>query len=156
MNKFLLVEPDKMLRHAFMVALYPDFQVQVLDALPKEAPKEFDAVIVDGTALKGRETHFIAEWHLPMVWIGGDASMQLPPAERCVRLNWPVAKESLRQALAQCLSARATPMAKTAAGVEAANPGVKAKRQAQKAAKDTPPAGKFIELVDVVEEEALG
>jgi hypothetical protein len=67
-----------------------------------------------------------------------------------------VAKDSLRQALAQCLSASATAVAKTGTGVPAANRAVKAKQKAQKEAEDTRPADNFIELVDVVEEEAAG
>ena len=59
MSKLLLIEPDKMLRHAFMMALYADFQLQFIASLPEAAPKDFDAVIVDAAALQGRDMRVV-------------------------------------------------------------------------------------------------
>ena len=148
MTRLLLIEPDKMLRHAFMVALSPDFQVECSEALPNTTPKDYDAVIVDAVALKARETksartlHTTQEWHLPIVWIEDGQATQTQPLDLCIRLSRPVAKEALRQALAQCLSPSATPKSAE-----------RAKRKAPQPVDDAPSAGNFIELVDVVEEE---
>ncbi len=46
-----MVQPDRMLQRAFMMALFPEHELTMLDVLPKTAPKEFDAMIVDIAAL---------------------------------------------------------------------------------------------------------
>jgi len=49
----LVIEPHKMLQHAFSVALFPEHQVQVMEMIPGAmAVKEFDAVVVDAGALR--------------------------------------------------------------------------------------------------------
>ena len=161
MTKVLLIEPDRMLRQAFTVALFPEFQIQVADALPAAPPKDVDALIVDAAAFKEREPESapripaVADWHLPIIWIDGDQPAQVANPARCTRLNWPVAKETLRRALVQCLNATVT--GKSAGGVsaEAAKAAPRPKRKTKKATdKATGESGNFIELVDVVEEEA--
>src|SRR5262245_57793620 len=101
MNKVLLIEPDKMLRHAFTLALFPEFPIHFADTWPDTAPKDFAAVIVDLAALRGPESmrargiRAAAEWHLPIVWIDGGKPVPIQPGGRCVRLSWPVAKDEL-------------------------------------------------------------
>ena len=144
-----------MLRHALMVALFRDFQLRVSESLPAQVPKNIDAVVVDGATLRGGGKEIVAGWNLPVVWIDADPSGESSPVDRWVRLNWPVSKESLRLSLAQCLGARPAPLAQAVFGEQAASPVVKAKRKAHKPVEDSPQAGEFIELVDIVEEEAL-
>jgi hypothetical protein len=159
MTRLLLVEPDKMLRHAFMVALYPDFQVECSEALPNTTPKDYDAVIVDAVALQAREPesaralHTIQEWHLPVIWIEDGQATQAAPVDRCFRLIRPVAKAALRLALAQYLSPSSAPSRQDSASGAAPKSAGRAKRKAPQPVDDAPSAGNFIELVDVVEEE---
>ena len=161
MSKLLLIEPDKMLCHAFLVALFPEFQIQVVASIPDAAPIDFDALIVDAAALQEREPqstrkiHALADWRLPIIWIGGDASAQSPKQDRSIRLNRPVSKETLRHALAQCLIAVAVP--KPNQGLSADTR--KTTRQPQRSKKKNQQPARadgdgVIELVDVVEEEA--
>jgi len=159
MSKVWLIEPDKMLRQAFTVALFPEFQIQVVDALPDTVLKDVDVLIVDAAALQEREPESeprfraLANWHLPIVWIDGDQPAQAPDRDHCIRLTRPVAKEALRRALAQCLSVTAAP--KSTVSREPAKMPLGKKTRTKKALEiATGENRNFIELVDVVEEEA--
>ena len=158
MSKVLLIEPDKMLRQAFTVALFPEFQIEVVEAMPDAAPKDVDAMIVDAAALhelpkSARIVRAVTGWHLPIIWIDGDQPGPAPDPARCIRLKRPVAKEALRRALAQCLSVTAAP--KSTVSAEPAKTPLGKKTRTKKAADiATSENRNFIELVDVVEEEA--
>ena len=161
MTKLLVVEPDKMLRQAFTVALFPEFQIQVVDALPDAAPKDVDALIVDAAALQGRESESaprmpaVAQWHLPIIWIEGGHPARAPDCGHCIRLNRPVAKEALRRALAQCLSATVAAKSGDGLSAQAVTAVPRPKRKAKKVTDNaTGESRNFIELVDVVEEDA--
>ncbi|MGH7886739.1 MAG: hypothetical protein ACREPG_02660 [Candidatus Binatia bacterium] len=161
MSKLLVVEPDKMLRQAFTVALFPEFQIQVVDALPDAAPKDVDAVIVDASALQERDPDSArkiaasAQWHLPMIRIDGDQPAPASARDRWVRLNRPVAKAALLGALAQCLSATAAGRSKDGSSSGAAQTTLETKRKSRKKPNNAvSDRGHFIELVDVVEEDA--
>lgn len=158
MSKVLLVEPDRMLRQAFTVALFPEFQIQVVEAMPDAAPNDADAMIIDAAALRERPKsariiRAVTGWHLPIIWIDGDQPGPAPDQAQCVRLKKPVAKEALRRALAQCLSVTAVP--KSTVSAEPAKPPLGKKPRSKKAVDIAASENRnFIELVDVVEEEA--
>ena len=158
MSKVLLVEPDRMLRQAFTVALFPEFQIEVVEAMPDAAPKDVDTMIVDAAALReqpksARIMRAVTGWHLPIIWIDGDPPGPAPDPARCIRLKRPVAKEALRRALAQCLSATAAP--KSTVSAEPAKTPLGKKTRPKKAVDIAASENRnFIELVDVVEEEA--
>jgi len=158
MSKVLLIEPDKMLRQAFTVALFPEFQIEVVDVMPDAAPKDFDAMIVDAAALheqaiSARIVRAVTGWHLPIIWIDGDQPGQAPDPAQCIRLKRPVAKEALRRALVQCLTASTTP--KSTVSAEPAKTPMGKKARPKKAVDTAASENRnFIELVDVVEEEA--
>jgi hypothetical protein len=160
MSEILLIEPDRMLRHALILALFPEHRVKTAPAVP-DAVKEFDLLIVDAAALQkqnllsARERERLQAWKLPVLWFGADAALPESTRDRWVRLQLPLTKDVLRRALAQCLEASvkmiavATPAAQLPANAEAsATPKARNKKSAETG------AGKsFIELVDVVEEE---
>ena len=104
MSKVLVVQPDRMLRQAFTLALFPEHEVEMLHGLPGAAPTGVDAVIVDGAALKefnsitAGELGAIQSWKVPMVWIDNEAA-SLADRETLVRLNRPVTKAGLQKAL---------------------------------------------------------
>ena len=160
MSKILLIEPDKMLRQAFTVALFPEHQVHAVAAVPDAAPKDFDASIVDAVALQERESlsagsvRAVEGWKLPTIWIDGEKPAEAPKRDRLVRLKRPVAKALLLEALAQCIGASSGLKPNDAAMAKPINKSVKAKPKALKeASAATSDSGKFIELVDVVEVE---
>ena len=165
MSKVLLVEPDKMLRHAFIVALFPEFEIHVVDALPDAAPKDVDVLIVDAAARLKQNPESapkipaVAQWHLPIIWIDGDQPAQNAHPAHVTRLDGPVAKDTLRRALAQCLM---SPGAVKVDGVPSAQAAKSAARpKAKSKSKNTLDSASgesrtFIDLVDVVEEESAG
>ncbi len=55
MSKILVIEPYKILRHAFCVALSNDHQVDIVTTIPEAATlSDASLVIVDGAALRER------------------------------------------------------------------------------------------------------
>jgi len=158
MSKLLLIEPDRMLRQAFTVALSPEFEIQVVNSIADAAPNDFDALIVDAAALQEREPQSapvirpLAAWHLPIIWIDSDQSAQAPDHDRCIRFNRPVSKELLRRALAQCLSAVAVPESSSGLRAETRKTARRPKRNTKEARNSATGEGaNVIELVDVVE-----
>ena len=159
MSHILLIEPDRMLRQAFTIALFPEHQVKVAHSIPESATEEADVIIVDAVALQRREPisaqqlRLLAEWKLPMIWVNGDRLIPAAIRDKVVRIEPPLVKEGLQRALAQCLGKTAIPKrvgnAVSARSETASVAKPKAKRindSAQKAGES------FIELVDVVEE----
>jgi hypothetical protein len=163
MSKVLLVEPDKMLRQAFIVALFPEFEIQVVDALPDVAPKDVDVLIVDAAARLKQDPEsapkirVVAKWNLPIIWIDADRPAQNAHPAHFTRLNGPVAKDTLRRALAQCLmppgaaKAEEFPSAQAAKSAPRPKPKSKSKNTMDNASGES---RTFIDLVDVVEEES--
>jgi len=163
MSKVLLVEPDKMLRQAFIVALYPEFDIQVVDALPDAAPKDVDVLIVDASAWRKQDSESapripaLAKWHLPIIWVDADPPAQNANAAHINRLNTPVAKDLLRRALAQCLMSPGAAKADDLPSGQAAKSAPRPKPRAKSKNTMDNASGEgrtFIELVDVVEEES--
>ena len=160
MTKVLLVEPDKMLRHALNTALFPEFEIRTVQRFPDAAPTDIDVVIVDAAALQKLEPKSVpavrpaAEWQLPLVWIEGVTSME-PPVKRCIRLSWPVAKDALRGALAQCLKDRSEAKVGRAASTIPKKIQSTSKRREKNEPIVANDDGRFIELVDVVEEPSV-
>src|SRR5262245_30395986 len=154
MIKILLIEPDKMLRQALSVALFPEFEIKFAQKLPDSAPAGFDALIVDAAAL--REGNLMpkagieraSKWNLPMVWIETGKSLQTA-APHCVQVDRPLTKHALRSALALCLSADAERKSKKSADSKKAT--VK-RKDLDSTSEVVGDGGNFIELVDVVEE----
>ena len=158
MSKILVVQPDRMLQQAFIVALFPEHDVEMCSALPHAAPTNFDAVIIDATAseeyfsLNARDLRKTRLWKVPIVWIHDGAVPEAVDQRNATQLERPVTKESLQKALAECLR----PSSKTNGG-RRSNTQIVAgstKPKPNKAKPSSPPIveGKFIELVDVVEE----
>lgn len=155
MGDILIVEPYRMLRHAFSTALFPEHQVEFIEEIPEpERIKRADVVIVDAGALRergalqARELRAVQSWSIPTVWIDTESSDAAPARENLFSVSGPVTKESLQRLLAECL--KASDGAKKPAKVAPA---------LVKAAMEEPPArslgaGNVIELVDVVEEDA--
>jgi hypothetical protein len=160
MSKILLVEPYKMLQHAFVAALFPEHEVKILENPP--AAESFaagaDLVIVDAAALRTRKTLPADEvrrpWQLPTIWIDNEPPTRAG-SSTIARLTLPLTREDLRAAVAGLLRAVVEPAANPAAG-QAHSPEPR-KQGAAKAKHAEPTDGKnIIELVEVFEENEEG
>ena len=159
MSTVLVIEPRRILQHAATIALFPDHEARVVDAIPDAGAallEQCDAVIVDAMALREvnalptQALSAMEAWTLPMVWIDSDT----PQPPKCVNLaivKRPVSRDELRTALATCLGREL--MARTDADAAPAQRGAgSAKTNTQKAAASAEKGPKVIELVEVVEE----
>jgi hypothetical protein len=146
MSNILVVQPHRVLQHAFVIALFPEHHVQLTDNIPDaENIAQADLVIVDAGALRarqlltGEELSRIQSWGVPVLWIEENAS------GGGMHLTLPVSRDELRSAVANCLRSPSTPrspVVRAAKGAERATPAVEA-TEAEK---------EVIELVDVFEE----
>jgi hypothetical protein len=156
MSKILLIEPDKMLRQAFGVALFPEHQViQAIDAIPDTLPNDADAVIVDIAAMRmkrllsDRSIRVVEACKLPIVWIDSEMAEPAPRRKQIVRLCGPVVKEALCHALAQCLEESGRP--KPNAATKAKPAGVGRMNSKERGGGNNVASTTYIDLVDVVE-----
>ena len=159
MSKIFIVQPHKMLRHAFAVALSPDHEVEISKTMPASADLQgSDLAIVDAASLRecslltASELHAAQSWKVPAIWIDNDLKIQAPTRDKLLRLKAPIDKETLKKTVTQCLGQS-----------DANQPGPKTKSRAPAAASNVKPPEtkspqsavdaekKFIELVDVVE-----
>lgn len=160
MSRILVIQPHRMLQHAFSVALFPEHEVQVVERIPDAARlKDIDLVIVDAVALRQRDLlaeHELGEvqsWKTPTIWIDNDDA-QIPTREKLLLLQGPSGKDLLVRAMAECLG---TP----GSGKQAANPLKSGAPGRTATTETTTPQGataasnaeeNLIELVEVVEE----
>jgi hypothetical protein len=159
MSHVLVIEPRKILQHAIAVALFPDHEARMVEAVPGPAlVHECDAAIVDAVALReinalaAQNLSAMSGWTVPLVWIDGDAP-QTPKCANLAVVKRPVSRDELRAALATCLGRQLTlrASADTAPQRNAAGGGKRIGPKAVTAPVSNPP---IIELVDVVEERA--
>ena len=161
MSRILLIEPDRMLRYALTIALYPEHQVAAALAVPDVATTDFDLLIVDAAALQernllsARERQWLKEWKLPLLWFGPDAALAQSERDRWLRLQAPLSKEILRRALAQCLGVNvaAKVMVAQTAQLPVDAPAIAKPKARKKKTAEVNDGKIFIELVDIVEEE---
>jgi hypothetical protein len=160
MSKILVIEPYKILRHAFCVALSNDHQVDIVTTIPEAATlSDAGLVIVDGAALRERNllaaqnVRAVQNWKFPVIWIDADAETSVPGGDRLLRLRWPIDKDALKKAVAECLG-RVNGSNQLAAKTKSRAGSASSKRK-QAELKSSPAAAhgerEFIELVDVVE-----
>ena len=159
MSKIFIVQPHKMLRHAFAIALSPDHEVEISKTMPASADLQgSDLAIVDAASLRecdlltASELHAAQSWKVPAIWIDNDLKIQAPTRDKLLRLKAPIDKETLKKTVTQCLgqSDANQPAPKTKSRAPAALSNVKPpETKSSQSAVDA--EKKFIELVDVVE-----
>jgi hypothetical protein len=160
MSKILIVQPHKMLRYAFAVALSSDYEIEISKAMPaSEDLQGTHLAIVDAASLRecdlltASELHAAQSWKVPAIWIDNDLKIQAPARDKWLRLNAPIDKETLKKTVAQCLgqSGANQPTSKTKSRAPSPAPS-KAKPPEAKSSQSAADAEKkFIELVDIVE-----
>jgi len=112
MNRILVIEPSQMLRHAFAVALSPEYQVETLADFPDESFLDrADLVVVNAATLKisekldGNDLDMVHAWEKPVIWIDMEQGAEPNELSQCLRLTWPIDRDGLRKAIASCLQA---------------------------------------------------
>jgi len=159
MSKIFIVQPHKMLRHAFAIALSLDHEVEISKTMPASADLQgSDLAIVDAASLRecdlltASELHAAQSWKVPAIWIDNDLKIQAPTRDKLLRLKAPIDKETLKKTVTQCLgqSDANQPAPKTKSRAPAALSNVKPpETKSSQSAVDA--EKKFIELVDIVE-----
>ena len=155
MSRVFVVEPHKMLQQAFVVALFPEHEVQASEKFPAPST-ETDVVIIDAAALRerglltAREMGEIQAWKFPLVWIDDGRVSESGTIPDATLLRLPLSREALRAAVAQSLGTPAAPRPSGAPeiGLQGASGDGKAEPHQPKPAS----AKEVIELVDVFEE----
>jgi hypothetical protein len=124
MSNVLVIEPRKILQHATTIALFPDHEARIVDAIPEAAlVYECDAVIVDAVALReinalsAQALRAMEEWKVPTVWIDGDAPQ---PPGHVPGTGIDVAGERHGRAAEKCSRRRQTNQAKSSCGASTA------------------------------------
>ena len=158
MSKILVVERHRMLQQAFVVALFPEHEVQVFDKIPAvEALAAVDLLIIDAAALGGsdawstRDIRAVQSCRVPVVWIDTETPPETAVFTKLVMLAPPLKRDELRAVAAECL--RSTVAQPSATSKPARTGPVKTKAiepKPQSSARDNDK--EFIELVDVFEE----
>lgn len=161
MSKILVIEPYNILRHGFAVALADAHQVDVLTTIPEaETLSSADLVIVDGAGLRERNAlteegiRAIQNRKLPTIWIDSDKESSVPGGNGLRRFKWPVEKDTLRKAVADCLRRIDSSPQPDSRSVKTVRAPGSSKRKATEGSALRSAAGgekKIIELVDVVE-----
>jgi hypothetical protein len=156
MSNILVIEPRKLLQHATAIALFPEHEALIVDAIPEAVRvPECDAVIVDAVALReinalsAQALSAMDAWTVPMVWIDGDPP-RAPQCGNLVIVKRPVSRDELRAALATCLGREL--MARSGADGALQQGARVSGRTRQKAAPAPAAAPPIIDLVEVVEE----
>ncbi len=161
MSRILVVQPIKMLQQAFVIALFPEHHVRVLEKIPEAEPAaETDLVIVDAAALCERgslpaqDVRAVQSWRIPVLWIGTEAVSGLAASKNLARLSAPVKREELRSAVTEGL--RAPPDHRSAQRAEKRSGSiVAAKKKTSEPKLDSADGDhdrEIIDLVDVIEE----
>lgn len=159
MGKILLIEPQKVMRQAISLYLFPEHDVVVEEHLKSanvESLKDYDLMIIDGAALRevGRlpseSIRAIQGCKTPVVWLEQDEASHSPKRDKLIILNKPIEREKFQSALNALLSSAAP--SRTRKGSIADS--VPKEGSVKKRAEELPQAElPFIDLVDVVEEQ---
>ncbi len=146
MGRILVIEPSKILQHATVIALFPEYESQMVETIPEAGElQNFDAVVVDAVelreagALSAQALSVVAKCDTPIVWLDGDPA-QPPEREKLVIVKRPISRAAMRAALAECLGRTSTPRG---GGLDAAGEPVGPKAATEQ---------RVIELVDIVED----
>jgi hypothetical protein len=159
MSRILVVEPSKMLQQALAFALAPEHQIEITDRLPDGAAPGVEIAVIDpaahgGPAAAGPAPHSpIADWQIPIIWLGPD----WPPGERApaklVCLHPPLERDSLKRTIAD--------LARSPTGGETIDrpkptgtAGAKQSRRRKEAAAPGEREKEVIDLVDVVDDQS--
>jgi len=153
MSKILLIEPERILKQAISLFLFPEHEVEETSSQSADSStlKEYDLLIVDGSALRDRNhltqefTRTIQRSDIPTVWLGEDESSLSFEREKLLFVKKPIERDEFLSAMDSLIS----PKTPRKSGGEETGPR-DGKKQTRGQQKDT----QFIELEDVVSGKA--
>src|ERR1041384_6115132 len=109
MHRILVIEPSQMLRHAFVIALSSEYQVQTSADFPAaNLAAVADLIIVNAATLKVYEQldridhEMVRAWEKPAIWID-EATSEPGEFSTLIRLRWPIDRAALKTAISNCL-----------------------------------------------------
>ena len=164
MGKVLLIEPQKILRQAISLSLFPQHEVQVEEGFGASqlgSLKDYDLLIVDGAALRESKqltaevTRAIQGCKTPTLWLEDDATSHAPRRERLTIVKKPIEREPFQSVVDAFLSPETSPKRRVTSSAVASARAETHSREAKKkpAAPSQQGSFQFIDLVDVVEEK---
>ena len=152
MGKVLLIEPDRIVKQAISLLLFSHHEVQdeaSSQATDIDALKEYDLLIVDGSALLEKNqltkefTRTIQHCGISTLWLEEDESQRPFKREKLLFVKKPIERETFLSALNSLLSPET--LKKAGAGGVASR-----ERKGQKQKEP-----ELIELLDVVDKQPL-
>lgn len=152
MGKVLLIEPDRILKQAIILFLFSLHEVQdeaSSQAANTDALKEYDLLIVDGSALQDRNQlteefiQTIQHCGTSTIWLEEDESQRPFKREKLLFVKKPIVRETFLSALNSLLSPRT---------LKKAGAGDVASRERKGEEQKEP---ELIDLLDVVDEQPL-
>lgn len=163
MSQVLLIEPYKVLRQALTLFLSPEHEVRVQEetgGLSQDSLAEYDLIVVDGTALRDTGqlspelTRALEACRAKIVWLEDSEAPPSVEKEDWVVVKKPIKRETLEKTLANLFSPAHGQRGREADALDPSKPKAEkpAKRQQPEDAQQ--PMLQFIELTDVVEEDA--
>ncbi len=163
MGKILLIGPNRILNQAVSLYLYPQHDVQVRSDLEELDAKDFQGynlLIVDPPATADAKsatavTRFIQKFKTPTLWLEVKGCVPCPKREQILGVKMPIEREAFQKTLEQLLSndkqdgKERLSQGGGGCGQKATNN----KGAGSRESKSPPENTRFIDLVDIVEEE---
>lgn len=163
MRKILLIEPLRVVRQAIALALFPEHEVEARESVGSGSPstwKDYELIILDGTALRElgqlapELVRAVQSSETPTLWLEEDESHRPPRRANLVVVKKPIEREAFCSAVAELLSppgaAKKRGKSAVASTTEADAPKGPAKGETGELGQES---SRFVDLVDVVEEE---
>lgn len=163
MEKILLIEPQSILRQAVSLFLFPEYEVQVREAITAvqvESLPECDLFIIDASALREKGQlppelmRAIEVCKIPALWLQENGSPEPPNRAKLATVKKPIEREALESAVADLLSHNRAAKGNVNSSAAKSAEGKKAigTRYEGRAESSSQGGLEFIELVDAVEE----
>ncbi|MFQ5539875.1 MAG: hypothetical protein ACE5FB_05695 [Candidatus Binatia bacterium] len=154
MSKILLIEPERILKQAICLFLFPEHEVEESSSrsTDNKTLKEYDLLIVDGSALRDRNhltpefTRTVRHSDTPTLWLE-EVDSSLPfKREKLLFVKKPIEREKFKSAIDSLVSPKAP---------KKAPPGSAGAREGKETMRGRQTELQFIELEDVVSEKPL-
>ncbi|HEX7233382.1 MAG TPA: hypothetical protein VF452_23590 [Candidatus Binatia bacterium] len=110
MHRILIIEPLQILRHAFVIALSSEYEVETSADFPRANRAGMaDVIIVNAASLKlnkmldRNERDMVRAWKKPVIWIDEEETTWPGEFSTFICLQWPIDRGGLKTAIANCL-----------------------------------------------------
>ena len=159
MHRIFIIEPTQMLRHAFVIALSSEYQVETSADFPAaNLAGMADVIIVNAATLKlygkldGNERERVRAWKKPVIWIDNGEIAEPGEFSTFNRLHWPIDRGGLKAAVTTCLQKVPATRERTDKAKRVKPPALQTVQSSEALPVSTNLGEKrLIELVDIVE-----